>query len=413
MAEKSFNFFNPRTFGRLLSLLICCGKIALFSQTSFHAELQLNDRLSLPFEVVYHEDKGPKLTVVNGEERIELRYLTEKKDSVYFEFPEIAGRIVFHKTNRKGYWLNLNKTLPLQIPFQFYEAQSLLYNVRLDERLDTLPHVFTGTYDVVFTDTKGTEKAIGIFQQSGSQIQGTFRTETGDYRYLSGGVVNGTMRLSCFDGVHAFLFEAISTSGNGLSGTFYSGTSYQASWTGVLNPNAELTSPYSISRPIVEHATLTLQVKNSKGKKRTLDPGFFEGKPSVVQIMGTWCPNCLDETRYFMSLKEKDDFKSVRFVMVGFENGANDKDRLQRLKKYARKMDLNYGFYLGGEASTKQAGIVFHALNGVYSFPTTLFLNKKGEIVQVHSGFDGPGTGIHFTRLQQTTEALLRKLLEE
>ncbi|MFM7663608.1 MAG: TlpA family protein disulfide reductase, partial [Bacteroidota bacterium] len=61
----------------------------------------------------------------------------------------------------------------------------------------------------------------------------------------------------------------------------------------------------------------------------------------------------------------------------------------------------------------KQAGIVFNALNGVYSFPTTLFLNKKGEIVQVHSGFDGPGTGVHFTHLKEATEALLLKLLEE
>lgn len=413
MAEKTFNFFNPRTFGPLLSLLICCGKIALFCQTSYHAELQLNDRLSLPFEVVYHEDKSPKLTVVNGEERIDLRFMLERKDSMYFEFPEIAGRMVFHKTNRKGYWLNLNKTLSAKIPFQFYAAESPVYNVRLDLMLDSLPQVFSGTYDVLFTDANGTEKAIGIFQQNGAQIAGTFRTETGDYRFLSGGVVEGTMRLSCFDGVHAFLFEAQMTSSGGLSGTFYSGMRYQASWTGVRNPNAELTSPYSISRPLTERAPLILEVKNSKGKKRTLDQRFFQGKPSVVQIMGTWCPNCLDETRYFMSLKEKDDFKSVRFVMVGFENGANDQDRLQRLKKYARKMALNYGFFLGGEASTKQAGIVFNALNGVYSFPTTLFLNKQGEIVQVHSGFDGPGTGIHFTHLQQSTEALLRKLLEE
>jgi thiol-disulfide isomerase/thioredoxin len=413
MAEKTFNFFISRAFGPILSLIICCGKIALFSQTSFHAELQLNDRLSLPFEVVYHEDKGPKLTVVNGEERIDLRFLLEKKDSMFFEFPEIAGQLVFHKTERKGYWLNLNKTLPTKTPFQFHAAQSPAHNVRLDLRLDSLPQVFNGTYDVLFTDTNGSEKAIGIFQQNGAQIEGTFRTETGDYRFLSGGVVNGTMRLSCFDGVHAFLFEAQATTGNGLSGTFYSGMRYQAAWTGVLNPNAELTSPYSISRPLTERAPLILEVKNFRGKKRTLDQRFFQGKPSVVQIMGTWCPNCLDETRYFMDLKEKDDFKSVRFVMVGFENGANDKDRLQRLKKYARKIDLNYGFYLGGEASTKQAGIVFSALNGVYSFPTTLFLNGKGEIVQVHSGFDGPGTGVHFTHLQQTTEALLRKLLEE
>jgi thiol-disulfide isomerase/thioredoxin len=413
MTEKTINFLIPRTFGPILSLLICCGKIALFSQISFHAELQLNDRLRLPFEAVYCEGKSPKLTVVNGEERIDLRFLLDKKDTLYFEFPEIAGRLVFHKTERKGYWLNLNKTLPAKIPFQFYVAQSLLHNVRLDEVLDTLPRVYTGTYDVLFTDAQGTEKAVGIFQQNGAQIQGTFRTETGDYRYLSGGVVNGKMRISCFDGVHAFLFEAQTTNGNGLSGTFYSGMRYQASWTGVLNPNAELTSPYSISRPLTERASLVLQVKNSKGRQKTLDQGFFQGKPSVVQIMGTWCPNCLDETKYFMSLKEQDAFKSVRFVLVGFENGANDQERLQRLKKYARKIDLNYGFYLGGEASTKQAGIVFSALNGVYSFPTTLFLNKKGEIVQVHSGFDGPGTGIHFTLLQQETEALLRKLLVE
>ncbi|MFM7386814.1 MAG: TlpA family protein disulfide reductase [Bacteroidota bacterium] len=413
MAEKTSNFFIPRTLGPLLSLLICCGKIALFSQTSFHAALQLNDRLSLPFEVVYCEGKAPKLAVVNGEERIDLRFLLEKKDSMYFEFPEIAGQSVFHKTERKGYWLNLNKTLPTKIPFEFYAAQSPAHNVRLDLRLDSLPQVFNGTYDVLFTDANGTEKAIGIFQQHGAQIEGTFRTETGDYRFLSGGVVNGKMKVSCFDGVHAFLFEAQASSGNGLSGTFYSGMRYQASWTGVLNPNAELISPYSISRPLTERALLILEVKNSKGKKRTLDQRFFQGEPSVVQIMGTWCPNCLDETRYFMSLKEKNAFKSVRFVMVGFENGANDKDRLQRLKKYARKMDLNYGFYLGGEASTKQAGIVFNALNGVFSFPTTLFLNNKGEIVQVHSGFDGPGTGVHFTHLQEATEALLLKLLEE
>lgn len=413
MAEKTSNFFIPRTLGPLLSLLICCGKIALFSQTSFHAALQLNDRLSLPFEVVYCEGKAPKLAVVNGEERIELRFLLEKKDSMYFEFPEIAGQLVFHKTERKGYWLNLNKNLPTKIPFQFYAAQSPAHNVRLDLRLDSLPQAFSGTYDVQFTDANGTEKAIGIFQQNGAQIEGTFRTETGDYRFLSGGVVNGKMMISCFDGLHAFLFEAQASSGNALSGTFYSGMRYQASWTGVLNPNAELTSPYSISRPLTDRSPLILEVKTSKGKKRTLDQRFFQGEPCVVQIMGTWCPNCLDETRYFMSLKEKDAFKSVHFVMVGFENGANDKDRLQRLKKYARKIDLNYSFYLGGEASTKQAGIVFNALNGVYSFPTTLFLNKKGEIVQVHSGFDGPGTGVHFTHLQEATEGLLLKLLEE
>lgn len=378
-----------------------------------HAVLQLNDRRAIPFEVTYTAGKKPCLTIYNGEERIDLRFIAEKNDSIYMEFPEIAGKIVFHKQTLSGRWINLNKSNATSYPFLFYSVAEGI-DPRFDLPLDLAAPIFEGTFDVIFTDSEGDAQAIGIFKQQGSKIEGTFRTETGDYRYLAGGVFNGLMRLSCFDGVHAFLFEAALDTDDStvMRGNFYSGSKYHATWMGVLNPSANQTPPNAISWPTEPLAALNITIKTKMGKEKTLDTDFFHGKPSVIQLMGTWCPNCLDESKYFIELSKQSSFKDIRFIAVGFENGNSDKDRIARLKKYQKKMGFTYPVYLGGGASTKDAHAVFNQLNGVFSFPTTIFLDKKGRIVQVNSGFDGPATGVFYKSMQEETERLLLKLLQ-
>ena len=318
------------------------------------------------------------------------------------EFPEIAGRIIFHEQTLSGRWINLNKSNATSYPFQFYPVAEGV-DPRFDSRLDLVCPIFEGTYDVIFTDSEGDAQAIGIFKQQGSKIAGTFRTETGDYRYLAGGFFNGVMKLSCFDGVHAFLFEAAMDTDDStvMRGNFYSGSKYHATWTGVLNPSANQTPPNAISWPTESLAALNITIKTNRGKEKTLDTDFFYGKPSVIQLMGTWCPNCLDESKYFIELSKQGSFKNIRFIAVGFEHGNSDKDRMARLKKYQKKMGYTYPLYLGGGASTKEAHAVFNQLNGVFSFPTTIFLDKKGRIVQVNSGFDGPATGVFYKLMQE------------
>ncbi len=379
----------------------------------YHASLQLNDRRAIPLDVSYAAGKQPRLTIYNGEERINLRFIAEKNDSIYMEFPEIAGKIVFHKQTLSGRWINLNKSNATSYPFLFYSVAEGI-NPRFDLPLDLMAPIFEGTFDVIFTDSEGDAQAIGIFKQRGSNIEGTFRTETGDYRYLAGGVFNGVMKLSCFDGVHAFLFEAALDADDStvMRGDFYSGSKYHATWTGVLNPNANQSPPNAISWPTESLAALNISIKTKRGKQKTLDYDFFHGKPSVIQLMGTWCPNCLDESKYFIELSQQTSFKDIRFIGIGFEHGNSDKDRMARLKKYQKKMGFTYPLYLGGGASTKEAHAVFNQLNGIFSFPTTIFLDKKGRIVQVNSGFDGPATGVFYQSMREETERLLLKLLE-
>jgi thiol-disulfide isomerase/thioredoxin len=376
----------------------------------YHAEIQLNDRLSLPFVIAYEGGLLPKLTVVNGTENISMEFRKAVSDTLYFDFPQIAGSLVFCSLTHRGYWLNLNKAKPLQYPFTFYKTSKS--NLRFDADSSANPSNFSGKYAVRFTDGNNNgEDAIGLFQQTGSLVTGTFRTETGDYRYLEGMVQKDRLRMSCFDGIHAYYFEGILKVDLQIKGDFYSGSQYHATWTGIKNDTVVLRSPYEISYALVPYTPLCIAVKTPSGRKKTLSASYFKGQPTVVQIMGTWCPNCLDETNYLKTLFENPTFANIRWVTIAFEYGATDAEKIRRFQSFRRKSNLQHAFFLGGEARSKDASSVFNQLNGVYGFPTTLYLDKKGRIVSVHSGFDGPATQNHFEAYKEKTENLLRELM--
>ena len=66
--------------------------------------------------------------------------------------------------------------------------------------------------------------------KDGNKLTGTFRTDTGDYRFLEGSVQANKMYLSVFDGSHAFLFEAKLMEDSALIGSFRSGNHYKTLW---------------------------------------------------------------------------------------------------------------------------------------------------------------------------------------
>jgi thiol-disulfide isomerase/thioredoxin len=376
----------------------------------YHADIQLNDRLSLPFVLAYIEGPTPSLVILNGKEEIAMTLQKEVQDTLYFDFPQVAGSLVFSKITQRGYWLNLNKAKATQFPFNFYKSSKS--NLRFDSDAHSFSEDFSGRYAVQFTDKDNhVESAIGLFQQNGNQVEGTFRTETGDYRYLEGMVQGNKLRMSSFDGVHAYYFEGILTDNKRIQGDFYSGSTYHVTWEGTKDDAIELRSPYQISHAIEPNETLRISVKKQNGRKKTLSATYFRGQPTVVQIIGTWCPNCLDETNYFKSLLEKPEFSNIRWVSIAFENGETDAERIKRIQAYVRKSKLKHAFYLGGGASSKAASTVFHQLNGVFSFPTTLYLDKNGRIASIHSGFDGPATQNYFEDYKKNTETLLRSLM--
>jgi len=50
-------------------------------------------------------------------------------------------------------------------------------------------------------------------------------------------------------------------------------------------------------------------------------------------------------------------------------------------------------------------------LNKVISYPTAIFIDKKGKVREIHTGFSGPGTGEDDEQYKKETQELIEELL--
>ena len=396
-----------------LLFLLFYTSISYFANSQKHVwrvEISLNDRLILPFFIEEEKMKNEVTlySVKNGDEKIPLDFKRRTNDTIQLSFKEMSShlKIIYTDSNHfLGYWTNERKGL--QYPISGSRGNY--------KRFESAAHIgskeILKSYEVTFGSPKNNWPAVGIFKQNGDQLTGTFLTETGDYRYLEGNIFGDQLYLSCFDGAHAFVFTA-KILGDSLSGKFYSGASYQTEWIGLGNADAAISDPnrltyltgtsYDLSE--IKFKALFLGNKKIKFKNKAL---------TVIQIMGSWCPNCLDETNYFKVLHQNYKDKGLQIIALGFESQKTTRKRKKHLKRFKKKSAIPYSIYLAGNASKKEASQIFSMLNGISSFPTTLFVNQKGEIIHIHTGFYGPGTGIYFEKYKKETESLIQSHIQD
>jgi hypothetical protein len=56
---------------------------------------------------------------------------------------------------------------------------------------------------------------------------------------------------------------------------------------------------------------------------------------------------------------------------------------------------------------------VLPKLSNFISFPTTLFVDKRGKVREIHAGFTGPATGEFYDEFTDKFQLLVKKLLSE
>ena len=273
-----------------------------------------------------------------------------------------------------------------------------------------------GDWQVTFSDEDGEEPARGEFEQQGPLVRGTFLTPTGDYRYLEGRYDDGLLRLSTFDGAHAFLFHARATSEGTLEGDFWSRDVYHATWTAT-----PLAADQEILPDPWQEVTLTNDdglfrfsfADTASGEMVSSDDARFDGKVVLVNIFGTWCPNCNDKAPLLSAWHRRYHEQGLEMVGLAFEfTGDADRDS-QQVRRFAQRHNISYPLLLAGTSDKKAAGQTLPDLSAVRSYPTTLFLGRDGKVRAIHSGFAGPGTGEHHSALVAEHEALIQELLAE
>lgn len=400
-------------------LLFCCLPFIGLSQNksiangSWKIKLILNDTTQLPFffEIQDDKQKGKKFSIINGSETIEIVDYKSKGDSLIIDLPIFNSEMkieILDEYNICGKWFNYAKGPDYNIPLVGYKTDQNRFHY---ENKDENTFNFSGKYQVLFSTKDSPWVAIGLFKQKKDVVTGTFLTETGDFRYLAGNVNGNKLELSCFDGSHAFYFDG-TMKNDSIYGHFYSGNHYSTDWVGVLNQDYEIGHPDSITKTINE-SDLKFSLIDLDSNMFSFPNDKYKNKVTIIQIMGSWCPNCMDETRYYQKLYEKYHDKGLEIIAVAFETPKSFESKARMLKKLKNHFNIQYKLIIGGNASKKEASEIFTNLNSIVSFPTSIFLDKDMNIRKIHTGFNGPGTNRHFKEYVVKTEALIKKLLKE
>jgi hypothetical protein len=75
--------------------------------------------------------------------------------------------------------------------------------------------------------------------------------------------------------------------------------------------------------------------------------------------------------------------------------------------------NLQYQMLIAVTSDKDDAAIRLPQLNGVFAFPTTVFLDRKGRVRRIYTGFSGPGTGDHYQKLIDDFDSTVDQLLAE
>ena len=329
--------------------------------------------LPFNFDVTYVKGK-PFITVRNAEEKIDITEISIVKDSVIFKMPVFDSefRTQLKNDTLTGFWRNYAKKEKNKILFEAYYGEKNRFVTQPETNIDGKGTImnFSGKYEVTFNAKKEDEyKAIGIFKQQGNILTGTFLTETGDYRFLEGVVQNNNMVVSCFDGSHAFLFFANSAKLKGdadsLTGRFYAGISGTEEWIAVRNEKFELKDPESITYLKSPDEKISFSFPDLNNKIVSLSDEKFKNKVVIIEIMGTWCPNCMDETAYMAKVYKQYKSKGLEIVALAYERTTDFEKAKNNVQRSKAKFGADYEFLITGLTGKAKASESFPFLNSI------------------------------------------------
>ena len=349
-------------------------------------------------------------TIRNGAELITIEEMRFENDSLVLDltsFNSTIRALASDSTFSGSLTMIKSGGIPQVIPFKARRESEYLFF----PSPQLLSDMFSGRWAVVFRTDDGDEtSAVGEFRQEGDEARGTFLTPTGDYRYLSGDVRDSVMYLSTFDGGHAFLFHARLLADGSLRGDYWSGTAWHESWKAVREEDASL--------PGAEDQTLLFEGKkfdfsfpDVDGKMVSLSDARYRGKPVLVVLAGSWCPNCHDEAAFLSQLYREKHAQGLEIVGLMYERYPDFKPASRQVRRYRKKFGIEYELLVAGTSVKSEASKTLPMLNKIAVFPTTIFIDRNGNVASIHSGFSGPGTGEHYERVTKELRARVDRLL--
>jgi peroxiredoxin len=390
-----------------------CQRDAAVKMGTYRAVLTLPGG-DLPFGLELAKE-GPKTVgyIVNGQERLKLTEIKISGPHLEIRMPGyenvltaeasgdvLQGEVLLIKPHDKNQHVPLHATLG--------ESYRFFKTAPADAR------DLSGRWAATFVDDAGaSENLIGEFSQSQGIVSGTFLTDNGDHRFLAGQVKDDEFALSTFDGAHAFLYKARIAPDGTLAGDYWSGLAYHEKWTAKRDAAAKLPDAYALTGMRSGSKQFDFAFPDLDGKTVTSKDPKFQGKVLIVALAGSWCPNCHDEAAFLAPLYLDYRARGLEIVSLMFEHFGDFPRAAEATQRFRQHYGIEYTTLIAGISDKDEAAKKLPMLDRVYAFPTTIFIDRKGNVRKIHTGFSGPATGAHYEEFVNEVKSTLDQLLAE
>ena len=412
---RNIAFYSFLILVGIFFLSSCDKPSTKFNSGIWRGALLTKSGAEVPFNFEVKDSLGyQKITIINSSERFNVDEITRDGDSIHILMPlfdsEINGVLTDGKID--GTWTKHLASKDEEM--SFYAEAGVPW--RIKEKVVPAKVQISGKWASTFisADQSDTTIAIGDFVQNKDKVTGTFLTATGDYRYLEGTIDGNQLSLTTFDGSHAFLFTATVNGDKMTNGKFYSGFSYVENWVAKKDDQAKLPDAYSLTFLKPGFKKINFSFPDLNKQTVSLNDSKFKNKVVIIQMLGSWCPNCMDESAFLAKFYDNYKNKGVAVIGLAYERTTDFERSKKSVERLKNRFNIKYDLLVTGFTKDKEdAAKSLPMLNKVIAFPTLIVQDKKGNVRKIHTGFSGPGTGKNYTEFVAEFEQLVNDLLKE
>jgi thiol-disulfide isomerase/thioredoxin len=139
----------------------------------------------------------------------------------------------------------------------------------------------------------------------------------------------------------------------------------------------------------------------------------FKGKALIIDIMGTWCHNCMDAAPLLQKLYTDFNKQGLEVVGLSLELSGELQTARKNLLLYEERYGITFPVLFCGSLDNANVEARLRSqLNNFSAYPTTIFVDRNGIVQYIHEGFKGPGTGEEYQRQVDLYYETVEKILK-
>jgi len=371
----------------------------------------------IPFNFEYNakDKEHPVLTLLNGSRRDDFKVTKLSGDSIFVKMNTYDAALVANVESDGKITGEYRSLVPgfrgSSLPFSAEFGKDYRFVEKGKEQ--PTKHNLSGKWDLqVFSKAKMPDN-VALLKQEGNRLTGVVMSTVGDSRELEGVVQGDEFVLSHFSGPNPRVYKGKINEDGSITGVISSGIYDNTKFEGSKNDQAALPDPYKLTHLKEGYSKLDFTLPDLDGKQVSLSDEKYKGKVVIVEIVGTWCPNCTDQTAFLSPWYKANKSRGVEAIAIGFEQKDDLEYAKYTLGTLKKKYGIEYDILFGGIADKKVASEKLPALNRMMAFPTTILIDRKGDVRQIHTGYTGEVTGQYYTDYVKKWNKDLDELLAE